>query len=133
MAEGKGPVPPRRGTRLALIVDDEEDIREFLTVTVQLEGFVAHAVPSGPEAIDYLAEDRPDLLIIDQMMPGLTGLEAVTKLRADGFTVPIILFSAYMDGKLRRACKRLDVQPVSKVDLEALRRVVRAVARGGRG
>jgi CheY-like chemotaxis protein len=118
-----------RGTPLALIVDDDEDMREFLTMTVKLEGFATHAVSSGADAIEYLADDPADLLITDQLMPGLTGLEVATKLRGQGYGSPIVLFSAYMDGKLARACERLDVRPLSKIDIEALRRVVRTLAR----
>lgn len=119
----------RRGTPLALIVDDDEDMREFLTITVKLEGFATHTVSSGAEALEYLAEDPAELLITDQRMPGLTGLDVITRLRGDGYRSPIILFSAYMDSKLAQACERLDVRPLSKIDTEALRRVVRALAR----
>jgi CheY-like chemotaxis protein len=122
-----------RGTPLALIVDDEEDMREFVTITVKLEGFATHAVSSGAEAIEYLAADPADLLITDQRMPGLTGLEIASHLREQGYTSPIVLFSAYMDRKLALACERLDVRPLSKIDIEALRRVVRVLARELRG
>ena len=122
-----GRVP--RGTPLALIVDDDEDMREFLTMTVKLEGFATHAVRSGAEAIEYLAEDPADLLITDQRMPGMTGLEIATTLREQGYASPIVLFSAYMDGRLAQACEQLDVRPLSKIDIDALRRVVRALAR----
>ena len=120
--------PRPRGTPLALIVDDDDDMREFLTMTVQLEGFVTHAVKSGADAIEYLADDPADLLITDQRMPGLTGLEVATTLREQGYNSPIVLFSAYMDSKLAQACERLNVRPLSKIDIEALRRVVRTVA-----
>ena len=123
----------RRGTPLALIVDDDEDMREFLTMTVKLEGFATHAVSSGADAIQYLTDDPADLLITDQRMPGLTGLEIATELRAQGYGSPIVLFSAYMDSKLARACERLDVRPLSKIDIEALRRVVRTLARDLQG
>lgn len=121
------PRPP--GTPLALIVDDDDDMREFLTMTVKLEGFATHAVKSGADAIEYLADDPADLLITDQRMPGLTGLEIASTLRKQGYSSPIVLFSAYMDGKLAQACERLNVRPLSKIDIEALRRVVRTVAR----
>ena len=124
-----GEARARRGTPLALIVDDDEDMREFLTITVKLEGFVTHTVSSGAEALAYLAEDPADLLITDQRMPDLTGLDVASQLRKEGFTSPIILFSAYMDIRLARMCERLDVRPLSKIDTEALRRVVQALAR----
>ena len=118
-----------RGTPLALIVDDDDDMREFVTMTVKLEGFVTHAVKSAADAIAYLADDPADLLITDQRMPDLTGLEIASTLREQGYSSPIVLFSAYMDNKLAQACERLDVRPLSKIDVDALRRVVRSVAR----
>lgn len=122
-----------RGTPLALIVDDDDDMREFLMMTVKLEGFATHAVKSGADAIEYLADDPADLLITDQRMPGLTGLEIASQLREQGYSSPIVLFSAYMDSKLARACERLNVRPLSKIDIDALRRVVRTVARDLQG
>lgn len=119
----------RQGAPLALIVDDDEDMREFLTITVKLEGFTTQTVGSGAEALEYLAGASAELLITDQRMPGLTGLEVITRLRGDGYGSPIILFSAYMDSSLAQACERLDVRPLSKIDTDALRRVVRALAR----
>ena len=124
---------PATGTPLALIVDDDDDMREFLTLTVKADGFLTHAVSSGAEALEYLAAESADLLITDQRMPGLTGLDVAKKLRADGFSSPIVLFSAYMDPQLARACKRLNVQPLSKVDIPALRRVVQTFATELRG
>lgn len=125
----------RRGPPLALIVDDDEDMRRFLTITLKLDGFAIEGVGSGPEALEYMAEDPADLVIVDHFMPELTGLELATRLRDQGYDKPIVMFSAYMDNTLSRACERLNVWPLSKIDIEALRRVVRALAselRGGR-
>ena len=116
------------GAPVALIVDDDDDIRRFLGITLQLEGFSPHAVPSGPDALDWMAGNRPDLIVLDQMMPEMTGLEVAAKIRKDGYEGPAILFSAFMDANMARRCKRLDLEPLSKVDIAALKRVIRVMA-----
>ena len=118
------------GTPVALIVDDDEDIRSFLGLTLQLEGFAPHAVESGLQALDWMARHEPDLIVLDQMMPEMTGLEVAAKIRKDGYEGPAILFSAFMDANMARRCKRLELEPLSKVDIEALKRVIRVLAEG---
>jgi CheY-like chemotaxis protein len=110
------------------VVDDDDDVRKFLGITLDLEGFDAHPAASGEEAVEFLEANRPDLVILDQLMPGITGLEVAQKMRRDGYHGPAILFSAFMDRTMAAKCKRLDVHPLSKVDIDALKRVIRVLA-----
>ena len=116
------------GRPVALIADDEPDIRRFLAMSLEQDGFTVHQVGSGTEALAWLEDDLPDVVVLDHLMPGVTGLDVAAAVRDRGFPGPVILFSAFLDSALSQACERLDVFPLSKVDTDALHRVGRALA-----
>ncbi len=64
-----------------LIVDDEKSIRESLTGILQDEGFSPTCVASGESAIEKISEEKPDLILLDIWMPGMDGLETLTRIR----------------------------------------------------
>jgi two-component system alkaline phosphatase synthesis response regulator PhoP len=64
-----------------LIVDDEEDILEFLEYNLKKEGFEVHLAGSGRKAIDIAQKESPDLILLDVMMPELDGIETCKELR----------------------------------------------------
>jgi DNA-binding response OmpR family regulator len=72
MAEDKGPV---------LVVDDEPDIVEFLTTVLRDEGYATESARDGLEAMERLKQVRPALMILDLMMPRMTGFEVLEALR----------------------------------------------------
>jgi CheY-like chemotaxis protein len=82
---------------VVLAVDDEPDALEVLRTCLAAEGYEVVAASSGPEALTLLEQSRPDLAIVDVMMPGMTGLELCDQLRRRGEfgELPIILYSAY--------------------------------------
>lgn len=75
MGEVKGPV---------LVVDDEPDIVDFLTTVLQDEGYATESARDGVEALAKVAEIRPTLMILDLMMPRMTGFEVLDEIRARG-------------------------------------------------
>lgn len=79
-----------------LVVDDEEDILELITFNLLKEGFQVTGVSSGEDAIAKAGEGKPDLVILDLMLPGLDGLEVCKKLknRPETGNVPIIMLTA---------------------------------------
>lgn len=79
-----------------MVVDDEADIRNLVTVNLQKENYVVHSVENGETALAEVSRFKPDLIILDIMMPGLSGLEVcrLLKSRRNTRAVPIILFSA---------------------------------------
>jgi diguanylate cyclase (GGDEF)-like protein len=79
-----------------LIVDDDEDIRAYLEVTLELAKFEVLQAADGTRALEVARAERPDLIVLDVMMPGLDGLEVLRRLRADARTnhVPVILLTA---------------------------------------
>ena len=60
-----------------LIVDDDPNITKSLQVILQKEGFITRAVSNGEKAIDEVKKDSPDLILLDLVMPGLSGIEAL--------------------------------------------------------
>jgi DNA-binding response OmpR family regulator len=86
MGDRKGPV---------LVVDDEPDIVDFLTTVLHDEGYVTEAARDGREALDKLDEVRPSLLILDLMMPRMSGFEVLDELRRrNGQRPSVIVLSA---------------------------------------
>lgn len=66
-----------------LVVDDEEDITEFLSYNLKKEGYQVKTAPNGTEAIEIAKKFDPHLIVLDIMMPGLDGIEVCEKLRAE--------------------------------------------------
>jgi two-component system response regulator RegX3 len=80
-------------TRTILVVDDETTLRETLLEALELEGFRAIAAADGREALLRFRADRPDLVLLDLMLPELSGVEVCRILRAES-AVPIIMLTA---------------------------------------
>ena len=80
-----------------LVVDDDRVIQQLLEVNLELEGYeVVATAADGKEALEKIAELKPDLVILDIMMPKMDGLEVCRRLRADPDLagIPVILLSA---------------------------------------
>lgn len=79
-----------------LVVDDEIYIVHILEFTLTMEGYEVLTAADGEEAMRRLEQDRPDLVVLDIMMPKLDGYEVLRRIRADEEfrQVPVILLSA---------------------------------------
>jgi two-component system, OmpR family, alkaline phosphatase synthesis response regulator PhoP len=79
-----------------LVVDDEEDILELVRYNLVKEGYQVQGVTSGEVALAKVREDRPDLIVLDLMLPGVDGLDVCRRLRsgADTAGVPIVMLTA---------------------------------------
>ena len=77
-----------------LIVDDEPNIVELLSVSLRYAGFEVAVARSGPEAVRVARTYQPDLLVLDVMMPGMDGFDVVRRLRSDGHRVPVLFLTA---------------------------------------
>jgi PAS domain S-box-containing protein len=89
-------MPPSRARPTLLVVDDEEIVRDLLARTFA-ESYEVRTAASGSEALAQLALGRVDLLITDQKMPGLTGIELITRAREIQPDLEAIVLSAYTD------------------------------------
>jgi CheY-like chemotaxis protein len=74
---------------LALVVDDEDSVRAFIEVILQMEGYDTVSASDGPAAIQLARQHRPDIITLDVMMPGMDGWEVGTVLDGDAFTARI--------------------------------------------
>ena len=114
---------PNRSPRI-LIVDDELRNRQLLEVMLQELGYVFLTAVSGEEALEVVAKQRPDLILLDVMMPGMDGYQVATKIKSDAATsgIPIILLTALDDRNskahgLRAGAKDFLTKPVNGVEL----------------
>jgi two-component system OmpR family response regulator len=83
-------------TRNVLLVDDDGNIRMVAQMALEdVAGWNVIAVESGAEALKVLADVRPDLILLDMMMPGMDGKTTLAKLHAEGFAdIPVIFMTA---------------------------------------
>ena len=79
-----------------LVVDDDPDIRELIAVKLRRAGYAAAGAPDGPTALSILRQWPPDLVVLDVMMPGQSGIEVCREIRQHPPTagVPVILLTA---------------------------------------
>jgi len=90
-AEKSGPA--RTEPTTILVVDDESSVRTMLGMALGDEGFEVVEASSGEKAIEMLEEVQPDLVLLDLLMPGLTGLETCRRIR-ERSSVPITMLTA---------------------------------------
>lgn len=79
---------------LVLVVDDEENIRFLVESALQLAGIETVSAEDGRAALVAVSEQRPDLIVLDVMMPGLDGFEVLHRLRDAGTKTPVIFLTA---------------------------------------
>jgi two-component system, OmpR family, alkaline phosphatase synthesis response regulator PhoP len=79
-----------------LVVDDEADILELVRYNLQKDGYQVVCAESGEDALDAVSEHRPDLIVLDLMLPGLGGLDVCRKLKSNPDTrdIPVIMLTA---------------------------------------
>jgi two-component system, OmpR family, phosphate regulon response regulator PhoB len=79
-----------------LIVEDEEALRQLLAYNLEAEGYWARAIETGEEVAGAIADERPDLMLLDWMLPGISGIEVCRLMRARPETrsIPVIMLTA---------------------------------------
>jgi CheY-like chemotaxis protein len=110
-----------------LIVDDEPAIRFLITAVLEDEGYELFEAADGREAVTLLADVQPDLIILDVMMPGITGYELCAKLKQEPTTreIVIIMLTAKGQERDRRHSEQAGAdyylrKPFSPLELSAL-------------
>jgi two-component system OmpR family response regulator len=86
--------PAARTKRRVLVVDDEDNVTHLVSSALRFDGFETVTADSGSTALSRVAENEPDLIVLDVMMPGLDGLGVLQTLRAAGSQVPVIFLTA---------------------------------------
>jgi CheY-like chemotaxis protein len=122
-----------QGARSAriLLAEDDDEIRRALERLLSFDGYQVFAVENGGELLDYLSswilgdtsEVPADVIITDVRMPGFNGLSILEGLRARGWTLPVIVISAFADPEIRERVERLGgavffAKPFEPLDLE---------------
>ncbi len=103
-----------------LIADDEPDIRFMARMILRRDGFTVDEVASGEEAVHAVDGRDYDVAVLDQRMPGLTGIETARKLRGHGHQLPIVIFSAYLDEDVESQAAEMELTTLSKSDVQKL-------------
>lgn len=80
-----------------LVVDDEPPIRRLLRVGLGSQGYAVSEAPNAKAAIELMQAQRPDLILLDLGLPGMTGLELLGKWRDDGLDIPVVILSSRTD------------------------------------
>jgi len=115
-----------------LLVDDEPDIRMLMRLTLDTanEGlWVCGEASDGQEAVSMVGSVEADVVVVDQRMPGMSGIETAVALRALDADTRIVLCSAFLDQELREEGERAGIAGfVNKREINRLPDVVRAVA-----
>ncbi|MCU1379682.1 MAG: Response regulator containing a CheY-like receiver domain and an DNA-binding domain [Acidimicrobiales bacterium] len=108
----------------ALIVDDDDDMRFLLRVLIEAanEGLaVAAEARNATEAVDRWREHQPDVVVLDNRMPGRSGLDVAAEILAEQPDQSIILFSAYLDDETVLRADALGIRAcLSKEDYDQL-------------
>ncbi|SDC79572.1 two-component system, OmpR family, response regulator MprA [Streptomyces prasinopilosus] len=93
-----GTVPPTAShTPTVLLAEDDRAIRNALERALTLEGYRVTAVADGVEALAQAHRSRPDVLVLDVMMPGIDGLQVCRVLRAEGDRTPVLMLTALVE------------------------------------
>ena len=108
---------------LIVAVDDDPDLTDLFTETLESYGHTVKTAGDGPSALDLICEVKPDLAILDHHMPGMTGLQVAELLRGDAatFTLPLLMLSAAAPSRALLSCNVVLSKPIS---LRRLRHVV---------
>jgi two-component system response regulator MprA len=77
-----------------LVVEDDQGVRESLVVVLQVQGYEVVGVDRGEDAVTRLSAELPDLVVLDLNLPGIDGLETCRRLRASGFSGPVLMLTA---------------------------------------
>ncbi len=82
--------------KLITLIEDEPDIQEIIAYNLKREGYQVHAALNGEEGLVLIAQKKPDLILLDLMLPGIDGIEVCRRIHAEESTreVPIIMVSA---------------------------------------
>lgn len=108
-----------------LIVEDQEDIREVIRITLELEDFAIHEAPDGSSGLQMASQLRPDLMLLDVMMPGgIDGLQVCQRIKADPELqrIKVVMLTARNQPADRQAASRAGAdhylaKPFSPIEL----------------
>ncbi len=110
-----------------LVVDDDKNLRLLYEQELAEDGHEVVLAGGGPEALDLLKTQRPDLIVLDISMPGMDGIEALGKILAKDKSRPVILNPAYSTYKDNFMTWSADAYVVKSGDLTELKAKIKEV------
>ena len=118
-----------------LVCDDEPGIVELLDVSLRFQGFDVRTADSSTRAIDVARTFRPDVVVLDVMMPGMDGFDTLTRLRADGCQAPVLYLTAKdaVEDRVRGLTLGGDDYVTKPFSLEEVVARIRVLLRRGQG
>ena len=114
-----------------LLVEDDEKLNQSLAFQLEAEGFMTDSCRDGEEALYYIGEHIHDLILLDRMLPGLSGTQVLQRMREDGNQTPVILITALgtLDDKVTGLDLGADDYLVKPFAFEELMARIRCVTR----
>lgn len=112
--------PRRPRSSRVLVVEDDGDIRHSLWVLLEEHEWVVHEVSDGEAALELWGEGPLDVAVLDQRLPGLSGLDVGRRLREAGFDGLIVLFSAHFTASLEEEAAILGIRTLGKANIVEL-------------
>jgi len=116
-----------------LIIDDEADFRRATSQGLSRRGFTVSEAANGKEALEMIRQSRPDVVLLDQKMPGLSGIETLTQLRAFEPDLPVVILTGHGDYQTALAGIKLEIIDFMQkpVDIEQLAARIRKLMEKG--
>lgn len=121
---------------VALVVDDDERSRKLMEIVLGIEGYRVVTAASGARALEMITAQRPDVALVDCVMPGMDGMELCRRIRLlpQAASLPLVMLSGMDGAESRRAALAAGaddfvVKPFDRADLRD--RLARLVRRGG--
>ena len=124
--------PGSQATRL-LLADDDPKLRQFLELELGEEGYAVQSIASGMEALLAIRQAKPELVILDWMLPDLSGVEICQRLRSTGLVVPVLMLTGRdaVADRVEPLDAGADDYLVKPFSIEELLARLRALARRG--
>ena len=123
---------PKEHQRIALVVDDDQDVRDFFKRVLSNNGWESIAVASGEKALSQLNEHRFDLIFLDLVMAGMNGAKTFKEIRQIEPEVQIVVVTAYPDSALLSEALQIGPFAVMKkpFSVEELQGVLKYISSG---
>jgi excisionase family DNA binding protein len=87
----------KSGGPLVLVVDDDDRLREYMRVNLEMEGYTVREAASADEALTAIEGGAPDLVLLDVVMPGVDGWQMLQRMQERHGSIPVIMFSGQVD------------------------------------
>ncbi|SFL30223.1 Response regulator receiver domain-containing protein [Desulfomicrobium norvegicum] len=115
-----------------LLIDDEEAFVTTLQERLEMRGFSARVALDGQSGLDMIAEDPPDVIVLDLRMPGISGVEVLRRIRKQWPGLPVIMLSGHGSDMDFETCVHLGAAMYHKkpLDINTLIESVRTVTQG---